>query len=173
MATRHRARVVDFGEKKIHAIKLVRELTAVGLREAKDIVEQHLEFEFELDRRTQTLLDEAHAHAIMIERQGDAHVAGTMSAHGAASAGASLQSGAGCAIRYVSGPNKIHAIKLVRELWNGLGLMEAKTLVEEYGVICSGISRVDAEQIASSFAAIGSQVQIIGDGGYEDSDDDF
>jgi ribosomal protein L7/L12 len=151
MASRHRARVVDFGEQKIIAIKLVRELTAAGLREAKDLVEQHLEFEFELDQRKQAVLDQARSQRIVIELDGQRSEI-------------SIARGTGCAVRYVSGPNKIAAIRLVRELRNELGLVDAKTLVEDCGVVQTGLTRAEAEVILSQFAAIESRVEIIGGG---------
>lgn len=53
------------------------------------------------------------------------------------------------------GANKIPVIKLVREL-TGLGLAEAKALVEKLGVIKENVAKADAEKIVASFKEAGA-----------------
>ena len=54
-----------------------------------------------------------------------------------------------------AGANKIAVIKAVREL-TGLGLAEAKALVEKLGVIKENVAKADAEKIVASFKEAGA-----------------
>ena len=53
------------------------------------------------------------------------------------------------------GDNKIGVIKVVREL-TGLGLKEAKDLVEKLGTIKENVPKADAEKIIASFKEAGA-----------------
>lgn len=53
------------------------------------------------------------------------------------------------------GANKIPVIKLVREI-TGLGLAEAKALVEKLGVIKENVPKADAEKMVASFKEAGA-----------------
>ena len=57
------------------------------------------------------------------------------------------------------GANKIAVIKAVREL-TGLGLVEAKNLVESLGVIKESATKEEADKIAEKFKEIGAAVAI-------------
>lgn len=58
------------------------------------------------------------------------------------------------------GPNKINAIKVVREV-TGLGLKEAKDLVESVPkMLKENISKGDAEAIVQKFSDIGARIVI-------------
>jgi len=57
------------------------------------------------------------------------------------------------------GGNKIAVIKAVRE-FTGLGLVEAKKLVEEKGVIKENATKEEADKIAETLKAAGAEVAI-------------
>jgi large subunit ribosomal protein L7/L12 len=58
------------------------------------------------------------------------------------------------------GANKIAVIKVVREI-TGLGLKEAKALVEEAPkVVKEGVSKEDAEKIKAQLEAAGAEVEV-------------
>ena len=143
-------RVVDFGSRKIHAIKFVRQLSGVGLKDAKDLVESASAFVSVVSASVlESVIDEAAGHGIRFERGG--------------SKPARPSGGGGAfAVRYLSGARKIHAIKLAREL-SGFGLKEAKDAVDHQRVIKAGLSREQAEAIAARFAEFGSSVGIEAD----------
>ena len=59
------------------------------------------------------------------------------------------------------GPNKINVIKAVRELVPGLGLKEAKDLVESApSAIKESIPKDEAESIKKKFEEVGAKVEI-------------
>ena len=58
-----------------------------------------------------------------------------------------------------AGPNKINVIKEVRTI-TGLGLKEAKDLVEGGGKVKEGASKTDAEAIKTSLEAAGAKVEL-------------
>lgn len=152
----HRVRVADTTA-KIQAIKLVREITGFGLKDSLDLVEAKAFFE--VDRDEATLLriaDEGTRAGVQFEfippLSASSSVAGE-------SAGGSEQAG-DFAVRYRSGPNKIHAIKLVRELHPELGLANAKDVVEQQGLIRVGLAAREAERIVGLFSEISSVVEV-------------
>ena len=57
------------------------------------------------------------------------------------------------------GANKLNVIKEVRTI-TGLGLKEAKDLVEGHGVVKEGISKADAEAIKEKLVAAGAEIEI-------------
>lgn len=60
-----------------------------------------------------------------------------------------------------AGAEKIKVIKVVRELVSGLGLKEAKEMVEAAPkTIKEGVSKEDAEKIKAKFAEVGATVEI-------------
>jgi hypothetical protein len=80
--SRHRVR--DFGPNKILAIKLVRELSMLGLKDAKDVVEGHGEFEVTVDYATQVRCGE---EAVRLGVHFDPPIAGIMTTSTAAAPG--------------------------------------------------------------------------------------
>ena len=58
-----------------------------------------------------------------------------------------------------AGGNKIAVIKAVRE-FTGLGLVEAKKLVEEKGVIKESATKEEAEKLAEALKAVGAEAAI-------------
>ena len=57
------------------------------------------------------------------------------------------------------GANKLNVIKEIRTI-TGLGLKEAKDLVEGHGVVKEGVSKADAEAIKEKLVAAGAEVEI-------------
>ena len=58
-----------------------------------------------------------------------------------------------------AGASKINVIKVVREL-TGLGLVEAKNLVESLGTVKEGIAKADAEKIMASLKEAGAEAEL-------------
>ncbi|QCO55291.1 50S ribosomal protein L7/L12 [Pseudorhodobacter turbinis] len=58
-----------------------------------------------------------------------------------------------------AGPNKINVIKEVRGI-TGLGLKEAKDLVEAGGKVKEGVSKADAEELKTKLEAAGAKVEL-------------
>ncbi|MEZ7812153.1 MAG: 50S ribosomal protein L7/L12 [Paracoccaceae bacterium] len=58
-----------------------------------------------------------------------------------------------------AGPNKINVIKEVRTI-TGLGLKEAKDLVEAGGKIKEGVSKTDAETVKKSLEDAGAKAEL-------------
>ena len=57
------------------------------------------------------------------------------------------------------GANKLNVIKDIRTI-TGLGLKEAKDLVEGHGVVKEGVSKADAEAIKEKLVAAGAEIEI-------------
>lgn len=150
-----RARITNWGRSKIVAIKHVRQLSGQGLKEAKDTVEGAQWFEFQASPHHLAVLEQLRAQGcgVEIENLG-------LSAGPGESAAQAPPSDA-VVLRYLSGPKKIHAIKLVRELDSSLGLKAAKELVEQQGTVMRLLSRKDAQRWAHNFAAIDSRVELL------------
>jgi ribosomal protein L7/L12 len=154
-------RVTYTPHKKIYAIKFVRELSGLGLKEAKDVVEGDATFtlssSFEEWRLASFFEQAAHEEVHFQYADGSTGQREAVVAPPPASGGT-------WALRYHSGANKIDAIKLAREL-TGLGLKEAKDLVEQQGLVCDGLAREQAQAILERFAAFGSLVVLEQGGG--------
>ena len=58
-----------------------------------------------------------------------------------------------------AGPNKINVIKEVRAI-TGLGLKEAKDLVEAGGKVKEGAAKADAEELKTKLEAAGAKVEL-------------
>jgi large subunit ribosomal protein L7/L12 len=59
-----------------------------------------------------------------------------------------------------AGPNKINVIKEVRAI-TGLGLKEAKDLVEAGGKVKEAVSKTEAEDIKGKLAGAGAEVEVV------------
>lgn len=158
--SQHRGRVVEFGNRKIHAIKLVRELSHVGLKEAKDLVEQGGTFTCTLDAQAQDKLAAAAREGIHFEFEPAA--GGRAPSSPSSPSAPAPVTGSSVALRYVSGSQKIRAIKLVREL-TGLGLKDAKDVVDRQAVFLRGVERARAQDIAARFDSFGSRIELMAD----------
>ena len=58
-----------------------------------------------------------------------------------------------------AGPNKIPVIKIVRDL-TGLGLKEAKDIVDNGGNVKEGVDKEEAEKIKAQFEEAGATVEL-------------
>ena len=58
------------------------------------------------------------------------------------------------------GPNKLQVIKAVRQLVSGLGLKEAKDLVEKGGAVKEGIPKEDADRIKKELESAGAEIEV-------------
>lgn len=157
----HQARVAEFGSRKILAIKLVRQLSGLGLKEAKETVERGASFDVRVDGEARRELDEAARLGIRFVFTPPLDGAAAPSPRAIPS---SSSSAGRFAVRYRAGARKIHAIKLVRELAR-CGLKEAKDIVEQQGVVVYDRSRAETDEIVRQFEAIGSQVELVPDDG--------
>lgn len=59
-----------------------------------------------------------------------------------------------------AGANKLQVIKAVRQLVQGLGLKEAKDLVEKGGMVKEGVAKEDAEKAKKELEAAGATVEL-------------
>jgi hypothetical protein len=59
------------------------------------------------------------------------------------------------------GGNKINVIKAVREITPGLGLQEAKALVESLGTVAEGLSAEEAAKYRAKLETVGATVEIV------------
>ena len=84
-----------------------------------------------------------------------------VAAAGAAPAAAAAEEKTEFDVKLVETPadKKIAVIKEVRGVL-GLGLAESKKLVEENGVIKTGVSKAEAEELKKKFAAAGAKVEV-------------
>lgn len=153
---RHHVRSV--GQNKILAIKLVRELTLTGLKEAKELVESQASFVVVVDGPSQArVAQEAKLLGIEFDPPLDPNAPAQHDESGDATSG--------YGVRLMSSSSQlvhiIAVIKLVREL-TGLGLKEAKELVERGGqLIRTELSRSEAEQIVRQFAEINARAELV------------
>ena len=153
-----RVRVASTNQ-KISAIKLLRELSGLGLKDSKDLVEAAAFVEIDRDDATLARIAEE-GRRCEVAFEFDPPLRGGASASSASFSSSSPSASGEFSLRYHSGPNKIPAIKLVREL-SGLGLKEAKDVVELAGVIRQGLSSSEAESIIARFTEIGSRVELV------------
>ena len=59
-----------------------------------------------------------------------------------------------------AGGQKLQVIKAVREIVSGLGLKEAKELVESAGVVKEGASKEEADEIKAKLEGAGATVEV-------------
>ena len=147
-----RVRIHSFANRKIHAIKIVRQMTGYGLKESKETVERG-------DWFTPGPGQLEHGCQQLREQGCEIEVEGSESSPGAATTSASSLAQGSYVLRVMSAPRKIHAIKLVREL-DGSGLREAKDTVEQQRALGRSMTRDEAERALARFVEIGAEVRI-------------
>ena len=87
--------------------------------------------------------------------------AAPVAAAGAAAGGAAEEQSEFTVVLKEIGGEKIKVIKVVREVVSGLGLKEAKDLVEGTPkTVKEAVSKEDAEKIKAKFAEVGATVEI-------------
>jgi large subunit ribosomal protein L7/L12 len=135
--------LLDAGPKKIHVIKIVREATGLGLKEAKELVE-----------RTPAVLDAALGPDL--ERAG-----AVVQYHPGGAPRPSAEPVVGASVFLADvGPKKIQVIKVVREA-SGLGLKEAKDLVDGAPKpVLEKANKEAAEAAKDKLEAAGASVEV-------------
>ena len=79
---------------------------------------------------------------------------------GAAEGGASVEQTEFTVSIKGEGDKKLQVIKAVREIVAGLGLKEAKELVESHGVVREDVSADEAAEIKAKLEAVGAEVEV-------------
>jgi large subunit ribosomal protein L7/L12 len=144
----------DPGSKKIEAIKIVRNYTGLGLKEAKELVES-------APRTVCSGISREAAENMKTELD---HAGALAEITGGSAFGWSPKdsdSSPGYAVILVDlGPQKIEVIKVIRA-YTDLGLKEAKDLAESApGTVCSGVTREVAEDMKRDLENAGATAQI-------------
>ncbi|WAS93539.1 ribosomal protein L7/L12 [Nannocystis punicea] len=156
-----------FGTRKIDVIKLIREATALGLKEAKDLSES-TDVVIKSGMREDEAQKLARALAVVGAR---VSVRGAPAPEPERSNLPEPSVGYGVVLRS-HGSNKISVIKIIREATN-LGLKEAKDLAESTDVmIKDGLSGSEAQALAQSLTAIGARVEVRSPAWTDDSEAD-
>ena len=149
--------LASFGEKKIDVIKEVRQITSLGLKEAKDLVEGAPKAVKEGVSK-----DEAADLAKMLEEKWGVTAAAAVAvaaAPGAAAAPAEEQTEFTVVLAAI-GDKKIEVIKEVRAL-TGLGLKEAKDLVEGAPkAVKESVNKEEADKIKATLEKVGAKVEL-------------
>jgi large subunit ribosomal protein L7/L12 len=141
--------LLDAGEKKIQVIKVVREATGLGLREAKELVDG--------------VPSVVRAHDVAAARAELERAGARVELHGGSLWNAEEPPPPPAAsydqvVLLDAGRNKIKVIKVVREA-TGLGLKETKDLVEAAPVaVAGGLSAHAAEALRRDLEAAGARV---------------
>lgn len=146
--------LTELGDQKIGVIKIVREHTGLGLKEAKDLVEAPKPKVIK-EGLTKSDADALVAELVTKGAKAEAHQKG---ARGPARERRAGRAEALFEIRLdETGPNKISVIKAVRSL-TGLGLAEAKTVVESTPIVLKeGVEREVADTWASELISAGAK----------------
>jgi uncharacterized protein (TIGR02996 family) len=158
---RQRARVVRTAY-KLQAIKLVRALAGVEIKQAKDLVEGQRWFEFELDAQARASIDE-HVQEFGSELAYEPDLPDEPDEPDEPGIDPRLldpRFEVRADLRYLDGPNKLSAIKLAREL-TGLGLKDTKDLVEQRGWVLRDVPIAETKLAERRFAEVGSRVELV------------
>jgi large subunit ribosomal protein L7/L12 len=148
--------MLDCGAGKIAVIKLIRELTNLGLKEAKDIAETSgatvkAGLPDDEARAIERRFVEAGAKVELVAREQAAELG----------SGSERATGLVDVVLQSCGPNKISVIKEVRAATN-LGLKEAKDLVESApSTIRSGIEAGEARALMQRLVDAGASVRLV------------
>ncbi|MFY0537677.1 ribosomal protein L7/L12 [Nannocystis pusilla] len=157
-----------FGTRKIDVIKLIREATGLGLKEAKDLSEST-----DVTIKAGLREDEARKLAQALTAV-DARVSIRGEAAPEPSRLPEPTVGYGVVLRSC-GEHKISVIKLIREA-TALGLKEAKDLAESTDVLIKdGLSGSEAQALAQALTTVGARVEVRSPAwgaGPEDDEDD-
>ncbi len=106
-----------------------------------------------------TLLEAQELKTILKDEYGIEPAAGAAAAAPAAAAEAEEEKTEFDVVLKNAGASKINVIKEVRSL-TGLGLKEAKDLVEAGGKIKEGISKAEAEEVKAKLEGVGAEVEL-------------
>ncbi len=106
-----------------------------------------------------TLLEVMELVSAMEEKFGVSAAAPVMMAAGPAAAAPVEEQTEFTVILKAAGEKKVEAIKAVRAI-TGLGLKEAKDLVEATGIVKDGVSKADADKFKKELEAAGATVEV-------------
>lgn len=106
-----------------------------------------------------TLLEAQELKTILKDEYGIEPAAGAAAAAPAAAAEAAEEKTEFDVVLKNAGASKINVIKEVRGI-TGLGLKEAKDLVEAGGKIKEGVSKAEAEEVKAKLEAAGAEVEV-------------
>ncbi|MCO4849294.1 MAG: 50S ribosomal protein L7/L12 [Yoonia sp.] len=106
-----------------------------------------------------TLLEAQELKTILKDEYGIEPAAGAAAAAPAAAAEAEEEKTEFDVVLKNAGASKINVIKEVRSI-TGLGLKEAKDLVEAGGKIKEGASKAEAEEVKAKLEAVGAEVEL-------------
>jgi len=106
-----------------------------------------------------TLLEAQELKTILKDEYGIEPAAGAAAAAPAAAAEAEEEKTEFDVVLKNAGASKINVIKEVRSL-TGLGLKEAKDLVEAGGKIKEGVSKAEAEEVKAKLEGVGAEVEL-------------
>ena len=154
--------LTSFGSSKLPVIKAVREVTGLGLKEAKELVEGCPKTLKEGVSKEDAEKIKADLVKAVEEEFGVSAAApvGVVAVAGAAAAPAAEEKTEFDVILTGFGDKKLNVIKVIREI-TGLGLKEAKDMVEGCPKpVKEGVSKEDAEKIKADLEAAGATVEI-------------
>ena len=106
-----------------------------------------------------TLLEAQELKTILKDEYGIEPAAGAAAAAPAAAAEAEEEKTEFDVVLKNAGASKINVIKEVRSI-TGLGLKEAKDLVEAGGKIKEGVSKAEAEEVKAKLEGVGAEVEL-------------
>ncbi len=106
-----------------------------------------------------TLLEAQELKTILKDEYGIEPAAGAAAAAPAAAAEAEEEKTEFDVVLKNAGASKINVIKEVRAI-TGLGLKEAKDLVEAGGKIKEGVSKAEAEEVKAKLEGVGAEVEL-------------
>jgi large subunit ribosomal protein L7/L12 len=106
-----------------------------------------------------TLLEAQELKTILKDEYGIEPAAGAAAAATAAAAEAEEEKTEFDVVLKNAGASKINVIKEVRSI-TGLGLKEAKDLVEAGGKIKEGVSKAEAEEVKAKLEGVGAEVEL-------------
>jgi len=145
MASQYKVVLKAIGNSKINVIKAVREITpSLGLQEAKALVES-----------LGTVAEGVNAE-LAAEYKAQLEAAGAMVGVVPCDTAAQFK-----VVLKATGGSKINVIKAVRDITPGLGLQEAKALVESLGTVADGIDAEAAAEYKAKLEAAGATVEIV------------
>ena len=150
----------SMGPNKVNVIKAVREVTALGLREAKELVEAAPTTVAEglSEEEAESMKGTLEAAGAEVDLECEDEGAGEESDEEESAASDECESYT--VILSSMGPNKVNVIKAVREV-TALGLREAKELVEAAPtVVAEGLSEEEAESMKGTLEAAGAEVEL-------------
>lgn len=158
-------RLYSHGHSKIMAIKAVRELTGLGLADAKNLVEGPMPVDLRATRQGATLavaiadLQSAGAQYEVLEGASAQRPSQLQPPAAPTETCGPGEAGSLQVVLTHSGLNKIHVIKVIREV-TGLGLKESKDLCDQTPSRFAALPRYNEAKLLRLFADAGASVRV-------------